>query len=451
MDYSLKYKIAVDLIYEKGYLIHCTNSEFDAFDPLFIKGGNRAKEGYGFYFSNLPYKSIDYGNIWKLIKKNDFNFIDSNTHINLEMFQNNFERDLYRLENELMEVRNNRDYDRISQEIDYLRSVYNEIGGDDLFDVIRFTITNYGVKTIGALEYNMPNPKKFLPKLTKLYVYWGYDGYETDGIFTVFNFEKLNNLVETLNIENYSLNESLDLSSFELKEKLNPKFWKNELLDSRIRLKLLDIADDFTDFLNVDWVKPDDIIITGSLANFNWSKKHSDIDLHIVIDFKKVDKRIEFVREYFQSKKELWNQKHKDIKIYGFPIEVYVQDKNEPHISSGIYSIEKNDWVKKPKKKKPSYKNLKNAEKDAERWMEKIDSLIDNYDSNAIESKKEKILSNLDDTFSKIKNKRRKSFLKGRDEMNKDNLTFKLLRRNGYLDKISDKKNEIYDNLMSIK
>ena len=34
--------------------------------------------------------------------------------------------------------------------------------------------------------------------------------------------------------------------------------------------------------------------------------------------------------------------------------------------------------------------------------------------------------------------------------MNKDNLAFKILRRNGYLDKISSKKNEIYDDLMSI-
>ena len=71
----------------------------------------------------------------------------------------------------------------------------------------------------------------------------------------------------------------VDLSSFNIKKELNPKFWKDDKLDSRIRIKLLDIADDFIDFLGVDWVKPEDITITGSLANYNWNKKYSDIDL----------------------------------------------------------------------------------------------------------------------------------------------------------------------------
>ena len=56
------------------------------------------------------------------------------------------------------------------------------------------------------------------------------------------------------------------------------------------------------------------------------------------------------MKEYFDSKKSLWNQKHKDIKIFGFPIEVYVQDKNEPHASTGVYSLEKNEWKVKPQR-----------------------------------------------------------------------------------------------------
>ena len=97
--------------------------------------------------------------------------------------------------------------------------------------------------------------------------------------------------------------EDIDFSSFEIQDELNPNFWKNDRLDSRIRLKLLDIADDFTDFLNVGWVKPEDITMTGSLANYNWSD-YSDIDLHIIIDYKKVDDRTNFVAEYFKSKKD---------------------------------------------------------------------------------------------------------------------------------------------------
>ena len=52
---------------------------------------------------------------------------------------------------------------------------------------------------------------------------------------------------------NENIDESLapsevDLSSFNIKKELNPKFWKNDRLDSRIRMKLLDIADDFINF-----------------------------------------------------------------------------------------------------------------------------------------------------------------------------------------------------------
>ena len=68
-----KYDIAVKLI-GNGYLIHCTNAVFNEFDKSYIQGGSRAHEGYGFYFTDMPYKAISYGEIFKIIKKDDFNF-----------------------------------------------------------------------------------------------------------------------------------------------------------------------------------------------------------------------------------------------------------------------------------------------------------------------------------------------------------------------------------------
>ena len=58
MRYDEKYKVAVDLI-DKGYLVHCTDNEFDRFDSRFIKGGSRAREGYGFYFTDGNYVQLD--------------------------------------------------------------------------------------------------------------------------------------------------------------------------------------------------------------------------------------------------------------------------------------------------------------------------------------------------------------------------------------------------------
>ena len=449
MNYDLKYKIAVDLI-EKGYIIHCTNANFDKFDSSYIVGEFRAKEGYGFYFSDMPYKPIEYGENWKIVKKDVFNFLKSNQNISLDMFEDTFAKKIYKLEDELWSVRNNHHYDLIKNEIEQLQAKYDEIGGSELFSNIETAIKVYGASTIGEIECCIPNPRKMLPLLAKLYIYYGYDGYETSGIYTIFNIDKLNQYVESVDIEKYKLSESLDLSSFETKDKLNPNFWKDEKLDSRIRLKLLDIADDFTDFLNIDWVEPEDITMTGSLANYNWSVEFSDIDLHIIIDFKKVYKRTEFVSEYFKSKKELWNKEHQGIKIFGFPVEIYVQDKNEQHSSTGIYSLEKNKWLQKPEKKSPTETNLKKAEKQAEKWIDKIDNLIGDYNINSTESKKEKLMNNLDNIFSNIKKERKKGFNSGGDEMNQNNLAFKILRRNGYIDKINNKKTEIYNDLMSI-
>ena len=448
--YADTYQIVSNLIND-GYLVHATMTEFDEFNPEFIKGGMRAHEGYGFYFTDMQYKPLEYGNILWVVKKDDFNFLDSSTPISIDMFGEKYKIELNKLNDRLDNVRTNKEYDYISSEIERLEGEYNKLGGDDFFDYIDIAINQDNARTIAQLESRIRNSKYTVPKLIELYVSWGYDGYVTDRIYTIFNFDKLKKLSKKIDLNNMNyLNEALNLSSFKVQDKLNPNFWKNEKLDSRVRLKLLDIADDFTDFLNVDWVKPEDITMTGSLANYNWSKEYSDIDLHIIIDYKKVDDRIEFVREYFKSKKELWNQEHENLKIFGYPVELYVQDKNEKHNSSGVYSLEKNEWIEKPQKKEPTKSNLRKAEQNAESWIEKIDKIMNRYYPDATDSEKENILNKLDSTFNDIKNSRRKSFSNGKDEMNKDNLTFKMLRRNGYLDKIHNKKVEIYDDLMSI-
>lgn len=282
-----------------------------------------------------------------------------------------------------------------------------------------------------------------------------YDGYKCDGIYTIFNFNKLNKLVKTVDTSKYindnNITESFDLNSFKIQSSLNPKIWKNNRLDSRVRLKLLDIADDFTDFLNVDWVKPDDIIITGSIANYNWSTKYSDIDLHIVFDFEKIDKRVDFVKNYFDAKKNVWNNEHKNIKIFDFNVEVYVQDKNEKHTSSGIYSLEKNKWIVEPEKMSDLKKSdLKKSEQKAEKWSIKIDNILNKYKSNSTETQKEEVINNVDNVIKKLKDFRKNGFDSKKEEMNPNNIVFKMLRRNGDIEKLYNKKREIYDDLMSI-
>ncbi len=115
----------------------------------------------------------------------------------------------------------------------------------------------------------------------------------------------------------------------------------------KVREALLRIAEEFIDYLGED-IFVDDIVLTGSLANFNWSE-YSDFDLHIHIDLKQFGKDSDLYKELFDLKKFIFNERH-NIKIYGYDVELYAQDAEEPHYSSGVYSVMNNEWVSKPKK-----------------------------------------------------------------------------------------------------
>ena len=79
--------------------------------------------------------------------------------------------------------------------------------------------------------------------------------------------------------------EEIDVDSFEVKDTLHPRFWNEEQqLDVHIRRALLVIAKDFIDEYSLGEYVIDDIIMTGSLANYNWSEEFPDIDLHIIMD-----------------------------------------------------------------------------------------------------------------------------------------------------------------------
>ena len=242
----------------------------------------------------------------------------------------------------------------------------------------------------------------------------------------------------------------IDVSSFTPQQELNPKIWPNGKINSRVRLKLLDIADDFFKTLKIGWLKPIDILLTGSMANYNWSK-YSDFDLHLLLDFSDVDENVDFVHEYFTAKKKLWNEEHENLMIYGFPVEVYVQDINENLISNGIYSLYKNKWIIEPSKD-----NLRSLGQDKEtikskaiETMKKIDALYNaTFDINH-GSDGEKLLAQIQKLITIIKGIRKQSLTKG-GEMAAGNIFFKILRRTGYIEKLFNAKTLAYDRKESI-
>lgn len=260
-----------------------------------------------------------------------------------------------------------------------------------------------------------------------------------DAIYSELSYNQITN--ETADI---------DFSSFTPQQELNPKIWPNGKINSRVRLKLLDISDDFFKTLKIGWLKPLDVLLTGSMANYNWSK-YSDFDLHLLLDFSDVDENVDFVHEYFTAKKKLWNEEHENLMIYGFPVEVYVQDINENLISNGIYSLYKNKWIIEPSKD-----NLQSLGQDKEtikskaiETMKKIDALYNaTFDINH-GSDGEKLLAQIQKLITIIKGIRKQSLTKG-GEMAAGNIFFKILRRTGYIEKLFNAKTLAYDRKESI-
>jgi hypothetical protein len=115
----------------------------------------------------------------------------------------------------------------------------------------------------------------------------------------------------------------------------------------------------FREFIGID-LDVVDYTITGSNANYTWTD-YSDLDLHLI--FQALLQMNQ--RELFNAKKALWAEQH-TITIKGLPVECYVQGEDEPHHSTGVYSLNKGQWLVEPKKVKPTLDDAAiEAKKDA--------------------------------------------------------------------------------------
>ena len=93
-----------------------------------------------------------------------------------------------------------------------------------------------------------------------------------------------------------------------INDTLRPSFWKEGVLEPKVSDALMKVATDFFENLGLEGVDLDDVTFTGSLANYNWTK-FSDIDLHLLLDFTKIDENFDLVREFFSAKTSNWNKK----------------------------------------------------------------------------------------------------------------------------------------------
>jgi predicted nucleotidyltransferase len=213
-------------------------------------------------------------------------------------------------------------------------------------------------------------------------------------------------------------------------------------MKSKVRNALLKIADEFITGLDDD-IEVVDVVLTGSLANFNWSK-YSDFDLHVIIDYKVYGKQKKLYQELFQLKKQLFNQRH-DIKIFGYEVELYPQDEEESHFSTGTYSIMNDEWINVPEKEEFSIDRSILKDK-VDSWRDKIENLISSIKAEGLKKNEDRI----ENLKKKIKDYRQ-SGLEEVGEYSYENLVFKYLRRSGLIEKLYDIVNKQMDKELSVE
>ena len=221
------------------------------------------------------------------------------------------------------------------------------------------------------------------------------------------------------------------LGSVTVNRRLNPKLWEDNRLKLEVVSKLKDIARAFEDFIGID-LDVIDYTITGSNANYTWTD-YSDLDLHLIIPGTPTEEQ----RELFNAKKALWAEQH-DITIKGLPVECYVQGSDEPHHSTGVFSLVKDSWEVKPKKIKPQIDDAAiEAKKDA--ILAQIEQALLSKDLTKLRAVKDKITQ------------MRKAGLERAGEWSVENLVFKILRNLGLIDQITEKIRELEDDELSLE
>ena len=98
--------------------------------------------------------------------------------------------------------------------------------------------------------------------------------------------------------------EAVDVSSIKMNDTLNPLIWESdEKIKPEVRKILLMNAKRFIEFSDVEKLKFNDIILTGSMANYNYNDE-SDLDVHTILDFEQISENKDFVGEFLKLKKQ---------------------------------------------------------------------------------------------------------------------------------------------------
>ena len=213
--------------------------------------------------------------------------------------------------------------------------------------------------------------------------------------------------------------------SLQYHNNLNPKLWDDGQLKPEVRGKLIQFAETWRDFAMIPKEMVQDVVMTGGNANYNYTDQ-SDIDVHLVVDRDGFGMPRDFIDQFLQDKKILWTMTHPDIKVYGYPLEPYAQDPAESiPMNQGQYSLMNAQWIQMPTNLNLDFTGNKVLQDKVDHYKHVVDRLIRSSASSAA----------LKGIKNKITAARGPAIAKG-GEFSLENLVFKELRNQGYIDKI---------------
>ena len=211
--------------------------------------------------------------------------------------------------------------------------------------------------------------------------------------------------------------------------------WNGANLRKEVRYKLLQAAKMFIEYLEIPNFKVIDIVLTGSMANFNYTK-FSDFDVHVVTRYSDLECD-DLAEAFYQAKKKIWNDDH-DVIVRGHEVELYVENVDEPPVSGGIYSLLDDTWLQKPNYSPPEIDDAAVNAK-VEDLIKRISATISGADD----------ANDIRRLLDKIRRMRRSGLDQG-GEYSVENLAFKILRNLGYLEQLSNAIKDQQDQALSL-
>lgn len=214
---------------------------------------------------------------------------------------------------------------------------------------------------------------------------------------------------------------------------LNPVAWDGMKLKPEVREALLKVARAFMETWGVE-LEVTDIILTGSNANYNWTK-FSDFDLHVVVRLGGYSD-VTLVEKLLRAKKDEFNRRH-NIRIKGYPVEVYAQGSNEHLVATGQYSLQSDSWLVEPRMSAPSFEH------------KEIGDMADALIKEAQEAIAAKNVDMIKLVLEKIAGLR-KSGLSKTGEFGLQNMVFKVVRNSGMIEKLRHALVDLSDEELSL-